>query len=115
MSEFFMSALQMILPLLGTAGAGLIVWVLRRKFNLQITKEQEVVLSHIFQKSIAFANEWAHKKKKASRSKRKKAPSGEEKLLQAVSFAKKELKRAKIKIPDEQVNDMLHAALGLTR
>lgn len=110
MLEMFQSVLTVALPLLGTAGAGLIVWVLKNKFKLQITAEQEKALTTILQKAIGFANEWAHKQAKM------KAPAtGEDKMKQAVTFAKAELARAKIKIPDAQVNDMLHAALGLMR
>lgn len=111
MLEMFQAVLSIALPVLGTAGAGLIVWVLRNKFKLQITAQQEALLATILQKAIGFANEWAHKQAK------QKGPpvTGEEKMAKAVEFAKTELARAKIKIPEAQVNQMLHAALGLMR
>ena len=110
MPELIASLFNIVLPLLGTAGAGMLVWVLKNKFKLQITVEQEKILSDIVQKSLGFAQEWAHKQTKM-----KLPASGEDKLKQAVSFAKTELARNKIKISDAHVNDMLHAALGLIR
>lgn len=110
MLEMFQSALAVVLPLLGTAGAGLIVWLLKNKFKLQITAEQEKILAEILHKALGFANEWAHRQ-----AKQKLPATGEEKLKQAVAFTKAELARNKIKIPDAQINDMLHAALGTMR
>jgi hypothetical protein len=110
MFEMFQSVLALVLPLLGTAGAGLLVWLLKNKFKLQITAEQEKILAEILHKALGFANEWAHQQAKM-----KLPVSSEAKLEQAVAFTKTELARNKIKIPDAQVNDMLHAALGTMR
>lgn len=110
MMDMLQTALSYVLPLVGTAGAGLLVWMLKNKFHLQITQEQEKVLTTILQKALAFAEEWARKQGTG----KNKATSAE-KLTQAADFAKKELARAKIKIPDAQVNDLLHAALGMMR
>lgn len=111
MFELFQSVLTVLLPLLGTAGAGLIVWLLKNKFNLQITAQEEQVLASILHKAIGFAEEWAHKQMAD------KGPpvTGAAKMEQAVIFAKTELARAKIKLPEAQINSMLHATLGLMR
>lgn len=102
--------LTYVMPLLGTLGVTFIFWLLRTKFKLQITVEQERVLSEILRAAIGFANEWAHKQLKAG------APvTGEAKMEQAVTFAKAELARVKIAVPEKQVNAMLHAALGVLR
>lgn len=111
MLEMFQSVLTVVLPLLGTVGAGLVVWMLKNKFKLQITAQQEQVLTTILQKAIGFAEEWAHKQAKDKGP----AVTSAAKMEQAVIFAKTELARAKINIPDAQVNNMLHAALGLMR
>jgi len=110
MSEILLFIVSTVLPVLGTAGAGLLLWLMRTKFNLQISAEQEKLLVTIIEQAIGFAQEWAHKQNKQSL-----PVTGEDKLKQATAFAKAELARHKIKIPDAQVDNMLHAALGLMR
>lgn len=101
-----------LLPLLGTAGAGLIVWLLRTKFKLQISAEQEKLLADILFKAVNFGEEWARKQIKSGGASR---PSGEEKLKQATEFAKKEVARVGIKLNDKQIDDLLHSSLGVLR
>lgn len=104
-------ALKVGVPLLGTAATAFVFWLLKKKFNLQITAEQEKMLAHIIQKAISFAEEWARKQVKSGSA----APTGAEKLQQATDFAKKEVARVGIKLTDKQVDEMLHATLGMLR
>lgn len=111
MLELFQSVLVVALPLLGTAGASMLVWVLRTKFKLQITAQQEQVMTNIISKAIGFADEWAHQQRKTPQG----MPTGAEKLAKAVTFARTELVRSGIKVSDEQIRFMLEALLGMMR
>lgn len=112
LSSLFDMFVTYVLPLLGTAGAGLIVWLLRTKFKLQITEQQEKLLADILFKAVNFGEEWARKKVKGENIP---PPTGEEKLKQATEFAKKEVARVGIKLKDDQIDKLLHSSLGVLR
>jgi hypothetical protein len=111
------------LPILGTALTGLVVTFLRKKMNLTLTSDQEKIIGDILKKSIGYAEEWARKQIKAKSAGlpdvgvvKTPAPNlGPQKLEVAIDFAKQELKRAKIDLNDDQVNQLLHSALGMLR
>lgn len=110
-SSLFDTFLHYGLPLLGSAATALVLWLLKKKFNLQISAEQEKLLADILHKAISFAEEWARKQVKSGES----TPTGVEKLQRATEFAKKEVARVGIKLSDKQVDDLLHSALGVLR
>ena len=101
-------------PLLGTALTGLVVFLLKKKFNLQITADQEKLLGDVLKKAIGFAEEWARKQAKLSGGVKAEV-SGDAKLKVATDFVKTEIKRVGIKLTDKQVDELLHSSLGMLR
>ncbi len=101
----------LLFPALASLLTGAVVWFLKKKFNLALTAAQEAQLTQVFQKAIAFAEEWAVRQTKSLGHK----PAAAEKLEKAAEFARKEISRMKLSLPEDRVADFIHAALGQTR
>lgn len=119
MNPFLSVVLEHLLPIVAAA-VGIVVIALAKKAvnvfetktSIEISDQHEALLAGLLEKAVARGEEWAHGKVKLGES----APTGAQKLDQALDFAVSEAERLGLDVKaEEHLKKLIEAQLGLVR